>query len=416
MTTRLDAQLLDSKSVNWSAHIDELRSRLGAPHNPELFPPHFLKSTFPKIGGRVVVFRDQHIFFGAGFLFPRALTRDIQEFTLRFHKANADVQVTPQEMTDAAARLVGKSNITFYEPTKAQFLQHPAHTRSESVKLDRPNLEQAQSIRALQQQIWQSQPDDLYPFDIHASNFNLATSLIATSNGAPVGFLFGFYKFGGSNLPAEWQAQFSTGLRVESQVMGVLPGHRNHSIGLMLKKQQSENALREGIPIVNWTVDPLQYANAVLNFGRLKAIAFDHYPDHHPFRNALNQVTASRFGITWLIPSKRVKEACSVTQRATIWRLTGNSTIPRISLGETVIPTSAPPVTIAIEIPSDWNSFQNRNPQMAQIVRDRTDRFFQNYLGYEQGKYIITGVGEDGDLKYLIAERVSKELLERLSA
>jgi hypothetical protein len=38
--------------INASFDIDNIRQELGAPHNPLLFPPHFLKSTFPKIGGK----------------------------------------------------------------------------------------------------------------------------------------------------------------------------------------------------------------------------------------------------------------------------------------------------------------------------------------------------------------------------
>src|SRR2546430_14707361 len=57
--------ILDPKDADWPRHVDDLRTRLGAPHNPSLFPPHFLKATFPKIGGRIALYGG-----GAAFPFP----------------------------------------------------------------------------------------------------------------------------------------------------------------------------------------------------------------------------------------------------------------------------------------------------------------------------------------------------------
>ena len=117
----------------------------------------------------------------------------------------------------------------------------------------------------VKQTIWGSEPDFLYPADIHSSNFRAGTSTLATHNGQPIGFLFGFYKFQGSELPEEWVSRFQGAFRIESQLMVVLPEVRNKGVGFLLKKLQAENALREGIRIINWTVDPLQFGNAVLS-------------------------------------------------------------------------------------------------------------------------------------------------------
>ena len=42
-----------------------------------------------------------------------------------------------------------------------------------------------------------------------------------------------------------------------------------------------------------------------MNFGRLKEVASGSYPDYYAFRNVLNQVAASRLGITWLVDTER---------------------------------------------------------------------------------------------------------------
>ncbi|MCC6705642.1 MAG: GNAT family N-acetyltransferase, partial [Thermomicrobiales bacterium] len=52
------ARLHDTHSTLWADEVDAIRSVLGAPDNPALFPPHFLKSTFPEIGGGLIEYFD----------------------------------------------------------------------------------------------------------------------------------------------------------------------------------------------------------------------------------------------------------------------------------------------------------------------------------------------------------------------
>ncbi len=54
MTSEITIALVDTDAAGWPAELDRLRLLLGAPHNPTLFPAHFLKATLPKIGGGVV--------------------------------------------------------------------------------------------------------------------------------------------------------------------------------------------------------------------------------------------------------------------------------------------------------------------------------------------------------------------------
>ena len=99
--------------------------------------------------------------------------------------------------------------------------------------------------------------DALYPEDLHATAFSAGTSLIAKRDGAPIGFLFGFFTFGGPTLPRATAARHPDAFRLESQVMAVLPGQQGGGIGRLLKLRQAEIARREGVHVVNWTFDPL---------------------------------------------------------------------------------------------------------------------------------------------------------------
>ena len=412
MPAQIKITLLSSQNAN----IDGLRKLLGAPDNPGLFPPHFLKVTFPKLGGRTVIFESGGQLVGVGFLFPRGIRENVREYTLRFHKP---VSATASEALDAGETerrleaLLDGDRVVFYNVYMEQRYQRTCR-RVEGVKVGTPVAGEALAIRQLQQSIWGGGSDLLYPADIHSIDFHAGTSLVARDSGELVGFLFGFYKFDGPQLPHVWRTRYRGDFRVESQLLGVLSTHRAHNIGFTLKRIQAETAQSEGIDVINWTADSLQYANARLNFGKLKAIAADFYPDYYPFRNELNQVSASRFSITWLINTERVTQGLSGRRGATVHDLTGNRTIQRFDKGTAVFQPDKDAKTIAIEIPENWTALQQEDFESASKWRIATDRFFEHHLGYDEGKYIVTGVGEDRNRRYLIAERVDSGVLECL--
>jgi predicted GNAT superfamily acetyltransferase len=60
---------------------------------------------------------------------------------------------------------------------------------------------------------------------------------------------------------------------LHSHMAAVLPEFRDLGIGRRLKLAQREDALARGIPLIEWTFDPLQAKNAYFNICRLGAIA-----------------------------------------------------------------------------------------------------------------------------------------------
>ncbi|MFQ5813577.1 MAG: GNAT family N-acetyltransferase, partial [Anaerolineae bacterium] len=337
-----------------------------------------------------------------------------REFTLRFHRANHDLEIDHEQLTFKAEALLERGKAVFYDPQVEQRYEKTVQ-KVGGVDIGKPDAKEASAVRTLQQEIWGGDQDSLYPADIYSRDFRAGTALVARLGGEPVGFLLGFYKFDGSPLPETWSQRHRGDLRLESQLLGVLGKYRGRGIGSALKKVQAENAQREGIGIVNWTVDPLQYGNAILNFGRLKAVAFNFHPDYYAFRNVLNQVPASRFGVNWLVDTERVKHVLSSTSRAIILNLHDNATVRRINRGWAEYYLEEDAQLIAVEIPADWTRLQREHLQEALRWREVTDTLLQHYLGHEEGRYIVTGVGEDGRQKYLIAERVDLALLDRLA-
>ncbi len=59
---------------------------------------------------------------------------------------------------------------------------------------------------------------------------------------------------------------------LHSHMMGVLPEYRNKGVGRLLKLRQREEAMSNGVAVVEWTFDPLELKNAFFNIERLGAI------------------------------------------------------------------------------------------------------------------------------------------------
>jgi predicted GNAT superfamily acetyltransferase len=413
----LDVSFFKPDSVAWPDEIDRLRRLLGAPQNPALFPPHYLTMTLPKIGGHVVMVRRGDQPLGIGFLFPQARQGGHGVYTLRFHRLSSRLEVNPVEITRQVERLLAGGSAEFYDPAAPHSYQGTGWRRpDQDLAIGRPSALEAEAVRSMQQAIWQSDPDYLYPVDIHATSFGAAQSLVARTPGCRplAGFLFGFHAFAGPALPTIWP--FRSDWRLESQLLGVAPNCRTQGIATALKIAQAAACQEAGIEVVHWTFDPLQFGNAVLNLGRLRAVAYTFYPRYYEFRNALNQVPASRLGVTWLIASRRVQQALRPDAATPTHKLEEDSSLQRVNDGWAALDLAATAPQIAIEIPVRWTAMQATAPQEALRWRQAVDQLLAHYVGHEPGRYMITGVGQrEGARNYLIARRVDGALLQQLA-
>lgn len=415
-STDVAVMLLDASHPRWAYELERAGILLGLSANPALFPYHFLYVTLSKIGGKLAIFRRGAATVGVGFLFPRRLSRNgdrvHRTYTLRFHSV-CEGAVDAHAMVAACRRVLPDASIVFYDPTGGLSYYRTSVSYG-IVEIGRPDEFEAAESRAIQQRVWGAAVEFLYPGDIHSSEFGAGTSLVARVDGKTAGFLFGFYSFGGVPLPADWEERFNGAFRIESQTLGVLPEYRGLRIANLLKKQQAELAWREGVGVVSWTADPLQYPNAALNFGLLKAVAFHFTPNLYPFRNELNRIHASRFALIWLVGSKRVREVTPLGARAEIFDLSHRLRIPRVNDGCRTARFDLDDEIIAIEIPADWTALQAGDPVQAQEWRLLTDEIFGAYIGPQEGRYTVTGVGTAGERRFLIAERSGESLWRRL--
>lgn len=415
LTAFMNITFLDPLHESLPARSERLVAHLAAESRSYLIPIYFLQSTLPRIGGKIAVFSQGEHEIGVGFLFPRHIDSDsVRHYTLRYHALTNAALPSDSELLTVTNAALTSEQVVIYHPAADHHFAQTNHAFG-TVEIGRPSRSEAALIPQLQQQVWDAASDECYPADIHSIEFALGTSLVARVEGQTVGFLFGATKFGGYSLPMDWQQRFNGDMRLESQVMGVLAHFRGLRIANLLKRQQALDAIDAGIGIVNWTADPLQYANAALNFGLLHAVAFDFIPNLYTFRNALNRVPASRFGLTWLVQSKRVQQALALDARSSVINLAQHPEIVRVNDGwhSTVNHTNSP--LIAIEIPANWTALQRDNLDEALHWRETTDQLFARYIGKEEDKYVITGVGVDGEQRYLIGERSGSALWRRLA-
>jgi predicted GNAT superfamily acetyltransferase len=413
MSESIDVAVIDR---GIATHIDGVRWLLGAPDNPTLFPAHFLKASFEKIGGLLVRIGTPSGPCGVGFLFPRALTERGRQYTLRLHRLRSDAPPSLDAIEAAVGRAIG-AGVVGYDPASPDIGFRPDTPAAPGLQVNEPSAADAEAIRDLQNQVWQpGSADGLYPADLHSPRFRAGTSLIAKRDGAPIGFLFGFFTFGGPALPRAIVDRHADAFRLESQVMAVLPTQQGGGIGRLLKLRQAEVARREGVKVVNWTFDPLLVPNAVLNLTRLRAVAFHFHRHYYQFSNDLNQTPASRLNVTWLLDTRAAREAETVATTSLV-DVAAAADIARLNDGPELVAAADGRRRIAIEIPSDWTTLQLDPEQRATALRWRatTDEILSEHLGTDDGQYVLTGVGRDGDRRYLIGERIDAALLARIA-
>ena len=92
-----------------------------------------------------------------------------------------------------------------------------------------------------------------------------------------------------------------------SHMLGVRTAYRETGLGRRLKMAQRRRALDMGIELMEWTFDPLQAANAHLNFRRLGVVAEEYHLDvYGASASALHQGNPTdRFIVQWWMRESR---------------------------------------------------------------------------------------------------------------
>ena len=161
---------------------------------------------------------------------------------------------------------------------------------------------------------------------------------------------------------------------LHSDMLAVRERYRSSGLGYRLKLEQRSLALANGIDKITWTFDPLQAANAHLNFGKLGVFADQYKINYYgETSSALHRTGTDRLWVTWLLRSDHVKRRLSAPGN----KSSVAEAVPAlISIG----PDGEPVAAVLdvrqnagrIEIPNDINALVNFDPARANRWREAT--------------------------------------------
>jgi predicted GNAT superfamily acetyltransferase len=128
-------------------------------------------------------------------------------------------------------------------------------------------IEDCRQVAALEKTVWgYTDAEDVVPPPVLIVSIKRGGILIGAfgETGEMNGFVYSIPAIK-DGRPTQW-----------SHMLGVVPTARSSGLGTRLKIAQRARALEMGIDLVEWTYDPLQAANAHLNFAKLGVVAAEY--------------------------------------------------------------------------------------------------------------------------------------------
>jgi len=237
------------------------------------------------------------------------------------------------------------------------------------------SLEEMRACVAMQKEVWNFSDAELVPLRLFVVADKVGGQVMGAFNGNDmVGF-----------------ALAVPGMRsghpyLHSHMLAVRKDYRNHGLGRRLKLLQREDALAQGIELIEWTFDPLEIKNAYLNIERLGALARRYNINQYGITSSPLQggLPSDRLIAEWWLKSKRVERLLA----------TGKHPLFR---AETEI--SVPAQIYA------WKAAAETRGQALQVQERNRERFLSAFsqglavLGYERdaegnGKFLLAHLDE----------------------
>ena len=158
---------------------------------------------------------------------------------------------------------------------------------------DITDLPEMRAVEELQKEIWGVGDREVLPALAMLPITAVGGVLLgAFDENRLVGFVFGFLGLD--------QGQIT----LHSDMLAVKAEYRSQGLGYQLKVAQRKRALDKGISTITWTFDPLQAANAHLNFARLGVVADRYLVNFYGETTSfLHQSGTDRLWLTWMLNS-----------------------------------------------------------------------------------------------------------------
>ena len=188
-----------------------------------------------------------------------------------------------------------------------------------------------------------------------------------------------------------------------SHMAGVLPEYRNRGLGQELKLAQRERALAAGFDLIEWTFDPLQAANAHLNFAKLGVVCDEYAVNiYGESSSALHRGTPTdRLVVQWNIREPHVERRIAA-DRLLRARSDDAARAPVVNGGGR-IDLAVDERRVWVEIPIGFTEMQQQTPERALEWRMQTRAIFQSYFGRGYRAVDFELLTERGKGRYLLA-------------
>jgi predicted GNAT superfamily acetyltransferase len=257
---------------------------------------------------------------------------------------------------------------------------------------DLTTLDDFAAVVDLERHIWGPGYDDVVPVPILAVTVKRGGILIGAFDGDSSGRMVGFvYSIAAikDGQPTQW-----------SHMLGVVDEHRLGGLGLRLKLRQRERALAMGLDLIEWTFDPMQAANAHLNFAKL-GVVVEEYEE-----NVYGESTSplhrgnptDRFVAEWRIRTPHVERRLAAPQPFAL-RSDEIAIVPSVNrlkdAGEWFdcadVDLSLEGRRIAVHIPMGFTEMLSRAPDLALAWRAATREMFVTYFsrGYRAVDFLM---------------------------
>ena len=231
-------------------------------------------------------------------------------------------------------------------------------------------------VEALEKEIWGCDDLDVLPATMLSASREVGGVLVGAYNDQSlVGFVYGF--------PGLEDGEVTH----HSHMLAVKPSQRNLNLGYRLKLAQRDRVLAQNIKRITWTFDPLQSLNAYFNFNKLGVVANKYKVNFYgeSTTSFLHQFGTDRLWVSWMIQSDRVSRRLNNQSSESSF----TSELPRLVQASNDGPIASEPLAIAgephvaIEIPSDINALQRKDPGLALRWREITREAFTAAISSE---------------------------------
>ena len=254
---------------------------------------------------------------------------------------------------------------------------------------DLTSLDEFAAVVELERQIWGPGYDDVVPVPILAVSLLRGGILIGAFDGdRMIGFV---YSMAGikQGKPTQW-----------SHMLGVVDDHRSSGLGRELKLLQRKRALEMGLDLIEWTYDPLQAANAHLNFAKLGTVVEEY--EENVYGDSASPLhrgnPTDRFVAEWWIRKPHVERRLAASGALTL-RASELADARRINRLEAAggwlkcgdVDLSAGERRVLVEIPTGFSDMLVKEPELALDWRMATRRIFTTYFarGYRAVEFLL---------------------------